>query len=196
MEQQFKELLEIDQKIKELKLQRENRMIELNTEAWRKIDGYDNYQISSFGKLKNVKSGRILKPQMDTHGYRHINLCKNNKTKTVIIHSLVANAFISNSENKPCIDHINCNKLDNNVINLRWATTIENGRNTCIQKNSTSGVKGVYFDKDRNKWCAQIKVNYKRRFLGRYATLNEAKIARQSTVNLLFGEFTNACEKI
>jgi len=192
----MEQLLEMNNKIKNIVQRHQNNLIKLNVEVWKSINGYEKYQISSFGNVKNVKSGRILKPQIDTRGYHHVNLCKNNKAKTCIIHSLVANAFIDNSENKPCIDHINCNKLDNNVINLRWATTIENGRNTCIQKNNSSGVKGVYFDKDRNKWCAHVKVNYKRRFIGRYATLKEAKHARQNKVNELFGEYTNACEKI
>ena len=88
MEQQFKELLEIHQKIKELKKQRENRMIELNMEVWRYIDGYDKYAVSSFGNIKNVKTGRILKPMLSKKGYHRIDLSnKNNKRRrSVSIH--------------------------------------------------------------------------------------------------------------
>ena len=82
MEQQFKELLEIHQKIKELKKQRENRMIELNMEVWRKIDGYDKYWISSFGIVKNMVTCKILNPAIDKHGYNQVSLCKNGTRKT------------------------------------------------------------------------------------------------------------------
>ena len=102
MEQQFKELLEIHQKIKELKKQRENRMIELNIEVWRKIDGYD-YAVSSFGNVKNIITGKILKQNMNTSGYYSINLYNKKKLFSFRIHRLVALAFIENCIKKGCI---------------------------------------------------------------------------------------------
>lgn len=65
---------------------------------------------------------------------------QSNKT---VIHRLVAMTFIPNLENKPCIDHIDNNRLNNNVDNLRWCTYSENGMNKIKQRNNTSGIVGV-----------------------------------------------------
>jgi hypothetical protein len=195
MEQQFKELLKIHQKIKELKKQRENRMIELNIEVWRYIDDYDKYAVSSFGNIKNVKTGKIMKQSVNTNGYYNLTLWKNKKQFCARTHRLVALAFMDNPLNKPCVDHIDGNKLNNNVKNFRWATKQENNRNQKLTDKNTSGVKGVYYDKSRSKWCARYSLNNKTVSLGRYNTLEEAKIVRQNAVNILFGEYINACEK-
>jgi hypothetical protein len=195
MEQQFKELLEIDQKIKELKLQRENRMIELNMEVWRKIDGYD-YAVSSFGNVKNVITGKMLKLGLSRDKYPKVELYKKTKSESSKVHRLVAEYFIENPLNKPCVDHIDCDRLNNNVKNLRYATCRNNARNRTLNVKNTSGVKGVCWHKRYNKWCASIKVNGKIINLGSFDNINDAKYARQEKVNELFGEFTNQCEKL
>jgi hypothetical protein len=164
-------------------------------EVWRKIDGYD-YAVSSFGNVKNIITGKILKQNINTSGYYSINLYNKKKRFSFRIHRLVALAFIENPRNKNCVDHCDGNKLNNQVNNLRFATKQENNRNRKLTDKNTSGVKGVHFEKDRNKWCARYSLNDKTIFIGRYKTLEEAKIARQSTVNLLFGDYTNECEKL
>jgi hypothetical protein len=85
--------------------------------------------------------------------------------------------------------------LNNNLNNLRWATLTENQYNRKINKNNTSGIKGVSWDKKSNKWRASIKINRKKIFLGNFETFDEAKLARQITANNIFGEFVNQCEK-
>lgn len=78
------------------------------------------------------------------------------------------------------VDHIDGNTLDNRRCNLRICTNAANLRNgTHIRPNNTSGVTGVWCDKSRGKWCAEIKVNYKKISLGRYNTLREATQARK-----------------
>tara|TARA_R110001606_G_scaffold376935_1_gene535793 strand:- start:320 stop:808 length:489 start_codon:yes stop_codon:yes gene_type:complete len=74
-----------------------------------------------------------------------------------------------------CIDHINHKQADNRIENLRAATKSQNAHNRVINKNSTTGVKGVSFVKGRNKWRAQIKVNCIPINLGEFDDLNEAK---------------------
>ena len=72
-----------------------------------------------------------------------------------------AESFIANPYNKPIVDHINNNKLDNNIRNLRFVTHQENNMNRKLSSKNTSNFKGVSFSKQRNKWCAQIKINGK-----------------------------------
>lgn len=81
-------------------------------EQWVIIGEYDNYMISSLGRVKSLNyhnSGteRMLKPSVGTNGYLSVVLSSRGKTKRVMIHRLVAEAFVPNPENKPCVDHIN-----------------------------------------------------------------------------------------
>eukprot|EP01035_Chromulina_nebulosa_P023351 gene23351-30261_t len=103
--------------------------------------------------------------------------------------------FIENPENKPFVDHISNNKLDNRIENLRWCTYTENNRNRGVGKNSKSGIKGVTWDKVMNKWKAGIKINGKTVHLGYHDLLEEAKQARQNKATEVFGDFLNKCEK-
>ena len=103
-------------------------------EEWKKIDGYEHYSVSKDGKVRNDKSGRILKAYYNKYGYQQVKLYKNRKGNNFLIHRLVAEAFIPNPENFPCIDHINTIRDDNRVENLRWCTVKENNNNPLTQK--------------------------------------------------------------
>ena len=85
--------------------------------------------------------------------------------------------------NKPSvgfeIDHINRNKLDNRKENLRIVTRSQNQMNRVIQKNNTSGYKGITWNQKRKKWQAQIMVNYKCIILGCFVEIKYAIIARK-----------------
>ena len=103
---------------------------ELNNELWRPIADYDNYQVSTLGRVFNKKFQRIIKPFNHKCGYDLVDLNKNGKGKTYTVHRLVMNAFIPNVDCKPHIDHIDWNKKNNRLSNLRWATHSENICNT------------------------------------------------------------------
>ena len=111
-------------------------------EQWKKIDGYENYSVSRNGEIRNDKTGRVLKQIYDNKGYLHINLYENGKKKKITVHRLVAEAFIPNSENKPCVDHINAIRDDNRVENLRWCTHKENSNNPLTIKNNSEAQSG------------------------------------------------------
>ena len=81
---------------------------------------------------------------------------------------------------KDGIDHINHIRSDNRIINLREATLAENGKNRTLGKNNKSGVYGVSWDNERNKWVSNIKVNSKTIFLGRFDSFFNAVCARKS----------------
>lgn len=81
---------------------------------------------------------------------------------------------------KGVVDHINHNTLDNRKENLRVVSNADNIRNGVVRTNNKTGVNGVYFRKDRNKYIAKIKVNYKSIHLGNFNTLEEAAKVRRN----------------
>ena len=164
-------------------------------EIFREIVGYENYKVSNFGNIMNVKTGRIIKSHSRKDGYLQISLC-NIKKYSFLVHRLVAIAFLENPDNKRCVDHINNNRKNNHVNNLRFATHEENQMNRVLSINNSSGVKGVVFYKANQKWSAQIHINGIKKYLGFFETFEEAKQARQEKANEYFQEFTNACEQI
>jgi hypothetical protein len=87
------------------------------------------------------------------------------------------------------VDHINRNSLDNRRSNLRLATRQENLQNRSLRADNTSKLIGVYWDKSRNKWHAQIQHNGIAKNLGRFEDKNEAIRARDEAVLKTFGQF-------
>lgn len=90
------------------------------------------------------------------------------------------------------IDHINGNRSDNRIDNLRQANNAENLRNRGKTASNKSGFKGVSFDKRTQKWMARIGVGYQARFLGRFDTPEAAHTAYVDAAQKLHGEFANA----
>ena len=101
-------------------------------EVWKDIEGYEGlYRISNKGRVKSLarpnNSGRNTRTDFimslgNTHGYVSVVLCKDSKTKSFLVHRLVAKAFIENPNNYPCINHKDENKTNNNADNLEWCT--------------------------------------------------------------------------
>ncbi len=89
------------------------------------------------------------------------------------------------------IDHINGNRTDNRIANLRCATRCENGTNTQKKCTNTSGYKGVHFNSKLNKWCAQATVNRKAHHLGVFARIEDARDAYRSFMSSQRGDFFN-----
>lgn len=79
----------------------------MEKEIYKDITGYEGlYQVSDRGNVVRVKSGRVLKPGVHTGGYHQVGLCKENVKKNYSVHRLVALTFISNTENKKEVNHI------------------------------------------------------------------------------------------
>lgn len=95
-------------------------------ELWIKIKNYENYEISTYGNIRHIKTKTNYGYYDKNIKYMRCKLTKNNITKCFLIHRLVAETFIDNSENKQEVNHINGNKTDNKVNNLEWVTRIEN----------------------------------------------------------------------
>ena len=160
-----------------------------NPEIYATIPGYEDYAVSPSGNVVNKNTQRILKPGTDGSGYLIVNLCKNGRIKTFIIHRLVANAFLEKVEGKTYVDHIDNDKLNNNVYNLRWCTASENKQNSKKYKNNTCGFKGV--SKSGKKFRAYIRINHIQIHIGTYKTEAEAAIAYNAKAKEIFGVFAN-----
>ncbi len=98
--------------------------------------------------------------------------------------------FIVQAKRKDFVDHINGNTLDNRKCNLRLCTNADNLKNRVnLPKNNTSGILGVRFRKDRNKWYSELQVNNKTIRLGSYLTKEEAIKARKNGEEKYFKEY-------
>jgi hypothetical protein len=151
-------------------------------EEWRVIEGYDNYSVSNLGKVRNDKTGRILKFSSDKDGYSSVTLCKENKKTRYIIHRLVGFAFLENPNNFKQIDHINRIPNDNRVENLRWCSHGNNMRNKKKREGTTSKYLGIYLDKSNNKWRPLIRINGKKKHLGYFEKEEDAYEAWRACV--------------
>ena len=96
----------------------------MKSEILKQIDGYPEYWVSSIGNVYSTMKGgfKKLKPLNDSYGYFMVNLCKCRKHKLFKIHRLVAQAFILNPLNLPCVNHKDEDKTNNTVENLEWCT--------------------------------------------------------------------------
>ena len=97
--------------------------------------------------------------------------------------------LMGNTNEELVVDHINRNTLDNRKENLRLATMQQNAMNRSVQPNNTSGIPGVSWRKDRNKWRAFITINGKQKSLGLYENKEDAIAARKIAEEKYFGEF-------
>lgn len=96
----------------------------MDKEIWKVIENYEGiYEVSSFGKVKNTKTGNILKQMKTNKGVYYVKLCVDGLAAKTQIHSIVGNAFLKKTPNRNIIRHIDGNKANNNVKNLEYATT-------------------------------------------------------------------------
>jgi hypothetical protein len=110
---------------------------------------------------------------------------KSKKIEHIYMHRVILNTGIGMDT-----DHLNHNGLDNRKANLRVATRSQNQANRVISKNNTSGYKGVIWNKQKNKWQAQIKINRKLKVLGFYQSSKNAALAYNIATVGYFGKFS------
>ena len=106
--------------------------------VWKDVVGFEElYEVSCQGKIRNKNNGRLLNGWTIKKGYIQVALRKNKKSYFMLVHRIVAEAFISNPDRKEFVDHINTITSDNRVENLRWCNYTENNNNpTTRSKNS------------------------------------------------------------
>ncbi len=136
-------------------------------EEWKDITDYEGkYQISSLGRVRSLincrgnlhEEPKMLKDSKNNRDYHCISLCKDGVKINFLVHRLVGIAFIDNPENKLTIDHLDKNKSNNQVSNLRWATNDEQLENKEYPKfviNSVIGASGekyIHYMPTKNKY--------------------------------------------
>ena len=108
----------------------------MENEEWLDIKDYEGYyQVSNLGRVKSLpreildaggvirrRNGKLLTPRVTGNNYRQVSLCKNGVTRQFLLHRLVAEAFIPNSNNCAQVNHIDEDKANNSVSNLEWCT--------------------------------------------------------------------------
>jgi 5'(3')-deoxyribonucleotidase len=138
--------------------------------------------IDDVEKIKNYK----WTARLNKNNTKYYIFCKIDKN-TIILHRYLLN--IHNKKNNLVVDHINRNTLDNRKSNLRICTNQENLLNKELLATNTSGFLGIYYNKNDDNWCAEIKIKGFKCYLGAYETKEEALIARLLGEKLLCKEF-------
>lgn len=149
-------------------------------EKWKVITNFPNYHISTYGRVKNILTNKILKPILVCDYYK-VNLYNNYKRTQCFVHKLVAEAFIDNIHNKPHVDHIDTNPLNNNVDNLRWCTVKENNNNPITVKKQIDRLNNYNIDRKRKVVAMNIKGDIIKDF---ESVLSAAKYVNTSTSNI------------
>jgi len=145
-------------------------------EEWRAIIGHDGYEVSNLGSVRSPRG--VLKLQNGKDGYKIVRLGAVNPRPVA---RLIAEAFIPNPEGKPEVDHIDRQKTNNVVSNLRWATRKEQLENREFVKVARSGEKHIYAYP--NTFQVQVRRDYKIVFDKSFKTLAEAVVARDAFLN-------------
>ena len=154
-------------------------------EEWKDIPNYEGYyQASTLGNIKRTNKNKNLKLTIKGAGYYQVCLFKEGKRNYILVHHLIVDTFLSSKRNGRLlvVDHINNNKLDNRPENLQIVTQRVNNSKDSI---STSQYIGVSWEKSYNKWRAEIRINGRSKFLGRFTQEIDAAKAYENELNKL-----------
>lgn len=125
-----------------------------------------NYSISENGIIINTKTKKQIRTRINTKGYVCFNIYINGKLKHFKLHRLLGLYFIENPNNHPCINHIDGNKLNNNLLNLEWCSLSEN----------TKHAYNLGLIKKRNKFSIEVEKEIVKSYLNK--ELNQYELAK------------------
>jgi len=136
------------------------------------IENYPNYSIYENGEIWNTKKNKKMNYHQDKDGYLTVKLWNSGKYKRLKVHRLIALHFIPIVENKPLVDHIDRNKQNNSLDNLRWVSSSENCRNRSAYKKSK--LQERYISHNETSYILRIqKLDYRKSFNMKIYTLDD-----------------------
>lgn len=167
----------------------------MSKEIYKDVKGYEGYyQVSNYGNVKSLnrntknqyKKEFVIKPCVSGNGYLRVCFNKNGSQTSKTVHQLVAIAFLNHTPNKYVlvVDHIDENKLNNNLTNLQLITQVENLNKSIDKTKTSSKYKGVSWVKRDKKWRAQIRVEGKIKSIGYFTDEYTAHLAYKTAVEL------------
>jgi hypothetical protein len=169
-------------------------------EIWKDIPGFEGYQASNLGRIKSTRRSKetILKPWLrgapnrPDNRYKAVSLMHKNKRSTHYVHKLVIETFIGKTNDTFVCDHIDRNKFNNNLSNLRWVSASDNSLNRDYNGNLKKGVRVSEYNyvlkngtvKKYDRYESRITINKKCVYIGSYKTIDEAHEAyKQAYLN-------------
>jgi hypothetical protein len=158
-----------------------------NEETWLPVIGYEGiYEISDFGRVKTLigryKNVTFLKRCHPKSGYLSVTLVKNKERKAYLIQYLVVDAFIGKRLSGLLVNHKDSNRENNRLDNLELVNSRENVSHGALRINKTSKFTGVYFEKGKDRWIAEISFKGKSIKIGRF---KKEEDARDAYINFL-----------
>ena len=150
-----------------------------NIEKWNKIENFENYEASTFGNIRKLCNKKLIKQGNNGFGYLRVSLNNGEKFKTILTHVVIAISFLNHKPNKTneiVVDHIDKNKTNNSLNNLRLVT---NRENLSRYENKSSKYTGVHYHSRNKKWNSNIWHNKKKVFLGTFINEIDAHLAYQ-----------------
>jgi hypothetical protein len=163
----------------------------MKMENWKKIEGFEAYEVSDLGRVRravqgrNTHIGKVLMTSMNAKGCRgrlRVGLWHKGKCHFKLVHVLVAKAFIPNPLNLPEVNHLGKSD-DCRASMLEWRSKLGNVQHSVATERKGNG--GVSFEKRRKHWVAYLNTDYTHKYLGSFPTRREALAARRAAVKAL-----------
>lgn len=120
---------------------------------WKEVEGCPNYMINADGDVLNITNGKLMTHHINSGGYKFVCLRINGKPKQLLVHRLVAKAFIPNPDNKPIVNHIDSDRLNPKKSNLEWVTHKENSEHMVNSLRCPNQTLTILLDKMGNEIC-------------------------------------------
>lgn len=166
-----------------------------NKEIWKPIKHQyirNQYEVSSFGRIRNVNTNHILGTFISNSGYLRIAVndprYTYKKNINLSVHRLVAETFIPNPENKPIVNHKNGNKLDNHVENLEWVTYSENRQhayNNNLDPCGENKPNSILKNKDVHKISKMLSEGYRLQDVCSYMLYDGINLNRKELYSII-----------
>ena len=151
-------------------------------EAFYNIKNYETYSINKLGKIKDNRTGKLLPTHFSLNNYEKVNLRNPKGSNCFLVHRLVAIQFIEPVEGKPEVDHIDRNKNNNCIDNLKWSDDFDQSQNRGDFKNNKLNLKYISYEKNNKYHCHRYRIQI---------TRNKKKILNKS-----FGANSNTLEDV